>query len=432
MTGFGFSVDKFSDNWRNTVMADSIMEKVHFTTLSNGGAALGRLADGRVIFVKGILPDELALIRYFKTDSRFVTGELIDILEPSTRRIAPFCPLFGMCSGCQLQFLDYTEQLAEKMKILSDQLLRIGKIENSGEFLQPIIPSPNSSHYRKSIRFFVGEDGSLCLPTLDEKEWLSIRTCPVCTENINQFIPVLSFDRETGIAEAEIREGDEGEIQLILRGEMEKPENEVEVDIPVSIVYSSPANSYVIAGDSTLQQTIAGISVAASDDAPFCSNPDIMEPLCAALSAWIPANDVYNVLNLNCGTGFWSKWFASRCRKVMAQDENEANAEDFVLNLDAFDNVDLYLGKPEEIIPGLKDKVKIVICETGSSGLTKEAISEIDRCKADTVFYIGHDPAIIARDLARFQPYGFAIQQIIPFDNEPNTAKVSALCVLKK
>ncbi len=150
-------------------MADSIMEKVHFTTLSNGGAALGRLADGRVIFVKGILPDELALIRYFKTDSRFVTGELIDILEPSTRRIAPFCPLFGMCSGCQLQFLDYTEQLAEKMKILSDQLLRIGKIENSGEFLQPIIPSPHSSHYRKSIRFFVGEDGSLCLPTLDEK-----------------------------------------------------------------------------------------------------------------------------------------------------------------------------------------------------------------------------------------------------------------------
>ena len=39
---------------------------------------------------------------------------------------------------------------------------------------------------------------------------------------------------------------------------------------------------------------------------------------------------------------------------------------------------------------------------------------------------------MIARDLARFQLYGYTIQQIIPFDNEPNTAKVSALCVLKK
>ena len=413
-------------------MTDSMMEKVRFTTLSNGGAALGRLADGRVIFVKGILPDELALIRYFKTDSRFVTGELIDILEPSTRRISPFCPLFGMCSGCQFQFLDYSEHLAEKMRILSDQLLRIGKIENSGDYLRPIIPSPHPTHYRKNIRFFIGEDGSLCLPTLDEKEWLSIKTCPVCTENINQFIPVLSFDPGTGITEAEIREGDDEEIQLILRGEMEKPENEVEVDIPVSIVYSSPANSYVIAGDSTIEQTIAGMTVAASDDALFYSNPDIMEPLCAELSTWIPANDVYNVLHLNCGTGFWSKWFASRCRKVMAQDENEAYAEDFILNLDAFDNVDLYLGKPEEIIPGLKDKVKIVFCETGLSGMTKETITEIDRSKADTVFYIGHDPAMIARDLARFLPFGYAIQSIIPFDREPNTVKVSALCVLKK
>ncbi len=413
-------------------MTDSIIEKVRFHTLSNGGAALGRLADGRVVFVKGIIPEELALIRYFKSENRFVTGELIDILEPSNRRIDPLCPLFGMCSGCQLQFLDYPEQLAEKKKILSDQLARIGKIANPENLLQPIIPSPKVFNYRRNIRFFVGEDGSLCLPTLDEREWLSIKSCPICSENINQLIPILSFDPETGIAEAEIREGDQEELQLILRGDTEKPENEVEVDIPISIVYSSPANSYVIAGDSTIEQTFAGTTVAASDDAIFYPNPDIMNQLCEELSVWIPSNDVYNVLNLNCRTGFWSKWFASRCRKVMAQDEVESIAEDFVLNLDAFDNVDLYLGKPEMIIPGLKDKVKIVVCETESSGLSKETITEIDRCKADTIFYIGHDPAMIARDLARFLPCGFSIKSIIPFDTEPNTAKVSALCVLMK
>ena len=38
-------------------------EKVTFSALAYGGAAVGRLADGRVCFVRGVLPGETAEIR---------------------------------------------------------------------------------------------------------------------------------------------------------------------------------------------------------------------------------------------------------------------------------------------------------------------------------------------------------------------------------
>lgn len=413
-------------------MTDSMIEKVQFTALTNGGAALGRLADGRVIFAKGILPDEFALVRYEKGDSRFAIGELVDVLSPSERRKTAVCPLFGICSGCQFQFLDEAEQLKEKLKILVDQLQRIAKIPIPEPLIRPYIPSIQTWNYRKNVRFFIGEDGSLCLPTNKEDEWVSVRTCPVCSEGINRLIPMLAFDPDTGILQAEIREGDEEEIQLILRGETEKPENEIEVDIPISVVYSSPDGSFVMAGDSTVHQTLAEVEIAVSEDTFFYPNPGIMQLICDSVLAWLPNNDVYNVLNLNCGSGFWSKWFAKRCKKVLAQDQDEKNAEDFVLNLGDFDNVELYIGEAQDIIPGLKDKIKVVISETGMGGLTKETISQIGACGAGTVIYIGHDAAILARDAARFVNQGFSIGGIIPFDNEPQTAKISAVCIFSR
>ena len=137
-------------------MTDSVVEKVQFMALTNGGAALGRLADGRVIFTKGILPDEFALVRYEKGDSRFVIGELVDILSPSKRRKTADCPLFGVCSGCQFQFMDEAEQLKEKLKILVDQLQRIAKIPSPESLIHPYIPSMKAWNYRKNIRFFCG------------------------------------------------------------------------------------------------------------------------------------------------------------------------------------------------------------------------------------------------------------------------------------
>lgn len=413
-------------------MTDWIMEKVRFTALANGGAALGRLSDGRVVFAAGILPGELTLVRYEKGGSRYVTAEMVDVLEPSDRRITPACPLFGVCSGCQFQFLDEAEQRKEKRNILLDQLQRIAKFRLPEDLLQPYIASPQAWNYRKFMRFFIDAEGGLCFPTNSADEWVLVDTCPICSEAINELLPRLSFDPGSGISQVEIREGDAEELQLILYGESGKPETEIEIDLPVSVVYSGPEDSYVMAGDSTVLQTMAGIETAVSEDNYFYPNPAVLQRVCEEILAWLPENPVYNVLNLNAGTGFWSKWFAGRCKKVLAQDASEKNAEDFVLNLNEFENVELYIGEAQSILPGLRSKIKLVICEAGPSGINQETIAGIGATGAVTFFYIGHDASILARDAARISEQGYQLSRMIPFDDEPQTSKISALCIFSK
>ena len=109
--------------------------------LTYGGDAIGRLPDGRAVFVPFGLPGEKVRIRLVLEKKNFAKAELLEVLEPSPERIAPNAniSLFPLpegrgagrgCGGCHYQNLTYEAQLEAKTEILRDQLQRIGKIEN--------------------------------------------------------------------------------------------------------------------------------------------------------------------------------------------------------------------------------------------------------------------------------------------------------------
>ena len=85
-----------------------------------GGDAMGRLEDGRAVFVPFGLPGERVRIRLTEEKRNFARGELVEILEASPRRIIPRCKHFGSCGGCHYQSLPYEEQLKAKREILRD------------------------------------------------------------------------------------------------------------------------------------------------------------------------------------------------------------------------------------------------------------------------------------------------------------------------
>ena len=54
--------------------------------------------DGRVVFVRFALPDELVRVELDEPhdrDDRFWTGEVVEVLEPSEDRVTPAWPLAG-------------------------------------------------------------------------------------------------------------------------------------------------------------------------------------------------------------------------------------------------------------------------------------------------------------------------------------------------
>ncbi len=84
--------------------------------------------DGKVIFIEGALPGELAEFVSYRRKPSFELADATRIVRASSSRVAPRCPHFGTCGGCSLQHLDSRGQVAAKQRVLEDNLARIGKV----------------------------------------------------------------------------------------------------------------------------------------------------------------------------------------------------------------------------------------------------------------------------------------------------------------
>ena len=103
------------------------------TRIAVGGEGVGRLSDGRVVFVARTAPGDRIRLREgtLHRHRNFARAELGEIVEAGPGRVAPPCPHYvhDHCGGCQLQHLAYDEQLKAKRAIVGDTLRRIGKLD---------------------------------------------------------------------------------------------------------------------------------------------------------------------------------------------------------------------------------------------------------------------------------------------------------------
>ena len=108
-------------------------EVVTITGIATGGDGVGRLADGRAVFVPRVAPGERVRLRdgSLKLHRNFGRGEIGDVVAAGASRVLPTCPHYvqDRCGGCQLQHLSYDAQLAAKRAIVGDALRRIAKLD---------------------------------------------------------------------------------------------------------------------------------------------------------------------------------------------------------------------------------------------------------------------------------------------------------------
>lgn len=99
--------------------------------MTHEGEGVGRV-EGFTLFVSGALPGEKVRAKVLKTKKQYGYAKLLELVQASSDRIAPPCPIYDQCGGCQLQHMDYTAQLAWKRQLVVDNLQRIGKLGVAG------------------------------------------------------------------------------------------------------------------------------------------------------------------------------------------------------------------------------------------------------------------------------------------------------------
>ena len=97
--------------------------------MSDSGEGIGK-TDGFTWFIKDAVIGDRVEAKAMKVKKFYGFARLMQVLEPSDKRTAPLCPVARQCGGCQIQAMDYQEQLRFKENKVCSNLRRIGGLEN--------------------------------------------------------------------------------------------------------------------------------------------------------------------------------------------------------------------------------------------------------------------------------------------------------------
>lgn len=119
--------------------ASSTIRGIRIRDLTREGEGIGSLQDGRVVFVVGAVPGDVATIETFGARKGILRARLVALEKKSPDRTEPPCPYFSSCGGCLLMNIEYQRQMKIKSRLAPEALKRIGGL---GEIPMTSIDGP--------------------------------------------------------------------------------------------------------------------------------------------------------------------------------------------------------------------------------------------------------------------------------------------------
>ncbi|HSK88584.1 MAG TPA: hypothetical protein VK880_09520, partial [Anaerolineales bacterium] len=313
-----------------------------------------------------------------------------------------------------------------------DQLRRIGRIENPS--VRQMVASPSPWNYRNHVQFHLTGEGRLGYVRADTPRAFPITECHLPEGSINSLWPQLEFEPGTSLERVSLRAGKEEDLMLVLESDSpEAPELEIEAGISVAHVFEE--NAVVIAGNDHIVISVLGRDFRVSAASFFQVNTAMAEQMVNHLLANLPITQASTLLDVYCGAGLFSAFLAPKCGRLIGVEASPSACEDFSFNLDEFDNVELYEGLAEEILPALVGQIAnlpYILVDPPRAGLEKRVVDGILKLSPQRIAYISCDPSTLARDARRLIDGGYHLKDVTPFDLFPQTFHIESISLFER
>lgn len=179
--------------------------------------------EGKVVFVEGALPGERVTTTTVRRKPSYEIARVDQVLRPSSQRVAPRCPHFGVCGGCAMQHLEPTTQVAIKQRALEDTFWHVGKLRPA-RILAPLHGPTWGYRYRArlSVRVVPKKGGVLVGFHERKSSYVAdMRECHVLPRHVSDLLMPLramiaSMSAPDRLPQVEVALG-EGVTALVLR-----------------------------------------------------------------------------------------------------------------------------------------------------------------------------------------------------------------------
>lgn len=360
--------------------------------MAQTGEAIGRV-DGVVLFVPFGLPGDHAEVMITERKRTFARGRLVRLLQASAQRVAPLCPHFTSCGGCEWQHIPYDQQLRLKENNVRTQLTRIGKLTDPT--VLACLPSPTPYGYRNHARLQRTATGAVGYRAARSHEIVPITTCPIL---------------EPQLAAA---------LQQLTLADQPQDQAEIELRVPTPLLI----------GDYTY--TIA-------PDAFFQVNTAVAVQLVATVLQALALQGQEQVLELYCGMGLFTAAIAGAGAHVLGIEASTAAIADARINAEragVADRVDLMATPVEHALrlPTVTQRQwDALLLDPPRAGVSSPAMTALRDLVPSKIVYVSCDAATLARDAQLLCANGYYLCYAQPLDMFPQTHHVETVALFAR
>ncbi|MFV0538002.1 MAG: 23S rRNA (uracil(1939)-C(5))-methyltransferase RlmD [Dysgonomonas sp.] len=459
-----------------------LIENVEIVDIAAEGKAIAKI-DDMVVFIPYVVPGDIIDLQITRKKNKYAEGRPVRFVSYSPNRTEAFCEHFGICGGCKWQILPYAEQLKYKQKQVTDNLVRIGKIELPE--IQPILGSAKTEFYRNKLEFTFSNKKWLTLEQINSDESfdnmnalgfhipgmfdkvLDINKCWLQDDISNQirnFVREYCIDKEYTFFDLRnkgglmrniiVRTSTTGELMLIVvfyeacRAKREDLLNAIADKFPeiTSLLYivNEKANDTITdqivlrwKGNDFIYEEMEGLKFKIGPKSFYQTNSEQAYELYKVTRDFAGLTGDELVYDLYTGTGTIANFVARQAKKVIGIEYVEDAIEDAVYNSqnNKIKNTLFFAGDMKDILTqDFIDKYgrpDVIITDPPRAGMHEDVVNTILFAEPDKIVYVSCNPATQARDLALLDAK-YKVTKVQPVDMFPHTHHVENVVLLVK
>jgi 23S rRNA (uracil1939-C5)-methyltransferase len=410
---------------------------LRITALTYGPHGVGRL-NGKVMFVRGVLPGEDVDVRVREERRSFAYADLLSVKNPSPDRRVPPCPYLPQCGGCPWQHIRYDAQLRAKEQNVRDQLHKIGHLEDIP--LLSTLPSPLEFGYRSRLNLRV-EDRRVGFYAAGSHSLVPIDHCLLAEDTVDAAIrsaASLVGRLASRVRRVEIVERGAGGV--VLRGEVQGRLADADRGVVGRWLASKEGVDGLVLHGRGWRLVWGTERIRFSPE----ENLDV-DVRCGAFTQVNPAanrllvrtvlklgkfRSTDRVLDLYAGAGNFGFAVARRVADVVVVEQDALTAEDAAAAAAAlgFDHVEVWrCSAAQALTRALADRATFdtVILDPPRSGAAEVLDGLLDAAPSRLI-YVSCNPATLGRDLGRLSAR-YRIEAVQPIDLFPQSYHVECV-----
>lgn len=437
----------------------------------NEGAGMGRF-ENLPVFVENSCTDDVLKVRIISLNKKYAKAEIVEIIEPSAKRVKPFCHLFNACGGCEWQHINYETQLEEKQNIVKETIKKISGLNIE---IKPVIPSPEIQQYRHKIqmpveqtknskRFVVGYYKK------HSHELTNIKYCPIQPDMVNEIVEFIREKAQALNITAYNEKTHKGELRHIIFRHSDVKNNALLIfvvnnEVPsdkikdlASLIYekyesitgilfninTSKTNSILgkqtikFIGDSYFEEKLNDVTYKISAESFFQVNPKSAENIMKEVKKIIVENTNQPViLDAYAGVSSFGLQFKDIAKKVYCVEEVKSASSDAIENvkINNAENFEIINGDTEIIFADFLKQNLIfdaVVIDPPRKGCSEKTLEWLVKLSKNIIVYVSCNPATLARDLKYLAENGFKTNYIQPVDMFCHTHHIENIAFLEK